>query len=73
MSILKSKIDIKEEHVINSFLKKIIFIFFFVFVMDWSVLAAVVTGGASGIGKCVCNDFVQRGASVVIADVNREG
>ena len=41
--------------------------------MDWSVLAAVVTGGASGIGKCVCNDFVQRGASVVIADVNREG
>ncbi|MFD9663543.1 SDR family NAD(P)-dependent oxidoreductase [Rhodococcus sp. NPDC059968] len=33
---------------------------------------AVVTGGASGIGFAIATEFVDRGASVVIADLNQE-
>eukprot|EP00759_Apiculatamorpha_spiralis_P046597 PhF_6_TR42895/c0_g1_i3/m.64991 len=31
---------------------------------------AIVTGGAGGIGKAVCQRFIQEGAKVVIADMN---
>jgi NAD(P)-dependent dehydrogenase (short-subunit alcohol dehydrogenase family) len=34
---------------------------------------AIVTGGASGIGRAVCEELVRHGARVVIADVNAGG
>ena len=34
--------------------------------------AAIVTGGASGIGKAACHALAQQGASVVVVDVNEE-
>lgn len=33
---------------------------------------AIVTGGAQGIGKAICERFLSQGASVVIADVSEE-
>lgn len=33
---------------------------------------AIVTGGASGIGRSICELFVQNGASIVIADLQNE-
>ncbi|MBU2964655.1 glucose 1-dehydrogenase [Amphritea sp. 2_MG-2023] len=32
----------------------------------------LVTGGASGIGKAICERFTQEGAKVVVADINHE-
>lgn len=43
--------------------------------MTWLGLegkAAIVTGGASGIGKAVCHALTEQGASVVVVDVNTE-
>lgn len=34
---------------------------------------AIVTGGASGIGRALCEELGQRGAQVVVADINLEG
>ncbi len=34
---------------------------------------AIVTGGASGIGRTVCEDLGRRGAHVVVADIDTEG
>lgn len=44
--------------------------------MSWLNLegkVAVVTGGACGIGRAVCNGLAEVGAMVVVADVNAEG
>jgi len=34
---------------------------------------AVVTGGASGIGKALCEELSDRGSIVMVADINAEG
>jgi len=34
---------------------------------------AIVTGGASGIGRAICEELGRRGAIVVVADLNAEG
>jgi NAD(P)-dependent dehydrogenase (short-subunit alcohol dehydrogenase family) len=40
---------------------------------DLAGKVAIVTGGASGLGRAMVELFVEEGASVVIADVDREG
>lgn len=37
---------------------------------DFKGKVAVVTGGASGVGKCLCADLARAGAHVVIADID---
>ncbi|MFP8877449.1 MAG: SDR family NAD(P)-dependent oxidoreductase, partial [Myxococcota bacterium] len=34
---------------------------------------AIITGGASGIGRAACELFAQEGAAVVVADLDHEG
>ncbi len=34
---------------------------------------AIVTGGASGIGRAICEVFVEEGARLTIADIDVEG
>ncbi len=38
--------------------------------MDWTGRAAIVTGGASGIGEATAREFANAGASVAIFDIN---
>lgn len=40
--------------------------------MSLSTRLALVTGGASGIGKCVCKALAEDGATVVVADINMD-
>jgi NAD(P)-dependent dehydrogenase (short-subunit alcohol dehydrogenase family) len=40
---------------------------------DFKGKVAIVTGGASGIGRALCQEMGRRGALVVVADVNIEG
>lgn len=37
---------------------------------DFSGRVAVVTGGASGVGKCICTRLAEQGAHVVIVDID---
>lgn len=37
---------------------------------DFAGKVAVVTGGASGVGKCLCADLARAGAHVVVADID---
>ncbi|HEV3364087.1 MAG TPA: SDR family oxidoreductase [Acidimicrobiia bacterium] len=41
--------------------------------MDLAGKVAVVTGGASGIGRSLCRRFAAEGASVVVADIDASG
>ena len=36
--------------------------------MTFENKVAVVTGGASGIGKCICEEFLKQGARVCVID-----
>ena len=40
--------------------------------IDFSGKTAVITGAASGMGRCAALELVRRGAAVVLCDVNRE-
>jgi NAD(P)-dependent dehydrogenase (short-subunit alcohol dehydrogenase family) len=40
--------------------------------MELNGVAAIVSGGASGLGEAVARDFASRGVTVVIADLNEE-
>tara|TARA_A100001037_G_C15000363_1_gene566757 strand:- start:227 stop:1021 length:795 start_codon:yes stop_codon:yes gene_type:complete len=41
--------------------------------MEWRNKVTVVTGGASGIGAACCRNFANRGAKVVVTDLNADG
>jgi NAD(P)-dependent dehydrogenase (short-subunit alcohol dehydrogenase family) len=41
--------------------------------MQFQDKVAIVTGGASGIGAACCRNFAERGAKVVVADLNGDG
>ena len=46
------------------------------FAMNWLGLdgkAAIVTGGAAGIGRAVCRGLAEVGVRVVVTDINKEG
>lgn len=40
--------------------------------MRFEEKSVIVTGGASGIGRAIAEQFAQEGATVVVADINRE-
>ena len=40
---------------------------------DFKDKVAIVTGGASGIGRALCSEMGRRGATVCVADINFEG
>ncbi len=40
--------------------------------MRFKEKSVIVTGGASGIGRAIAEEFAQEGAAVVVADIDRE-
>lgn len=40
---------------------------------DFTQKVAIVTGGASGLGRALCKEMGQGGAMVIVADINAEG
>jgi NAD(P)-dependent dehydrogenase (short-subunit alcohol dehydrogenase family) len=42
-------------------------------VNEYTGKTAIVTGGASGIGRALCRELARRGAAVTIADINADG
>ena len=41
-------------------------------IKDFEGKVAVITGGASGIGRSLARSFAKRGCKIVLADVNKE-
>ncbi len=41
--------------------------------MDLTGRTAIITGGASGIGHGICRALAERGADIVVADLNTQG
>jgi NAD(P)-dependent dehydrogenase (short-subunit alcohol dehydrogenase family) len=41
--------------------------------MPFENLVAIVTGGASGIGRALCEELARRGATVIVGDINLSG
>jgi NAD(P)-dependent dehydrogenase (short-subunit alcohol dehydrogenase family) len=41
--------------------------------MPFENLITIVTGGASGIGRALCDELARRGATVIVADINLPG
>ena len=41
--------------------------------MDLTGRTAIITGGASGIGHGICRELAERGADIVVADLNTQG
>ena len=40
--------------------------------MEMNRKVAIVTGGASGIGRAICNELVQQNVFVIISDINEQ-
>ena len=40
--------------------------------MDYAGKVAVITGGAAGIGRALCTELAQKGAYVIVVDIEGE-
>src|SRR6516225_5536482 len=41
--------------------------------MPLEKLITIITGGASGIGKALCEELARRGATIIVGDINLNG